>query len=75
MQINSKTNAELQKQFKEFNKNLKTIEKELNEIKDITMKTLSIVEDLRYKKGLENIDSTFLVIMNGYEDLEETLRY
>ena len=49
MQINSKTNAELQKQFKEFNKNLKTIEKELNEIKDITMKTLR--DDIRKKKS------------------------
>ena len=39
------------------------------------MSSLSIVEDLRYKKGLENIDSTFLAIMNGYGDLEETLRY
>ena len=74
IQINSKTNAELQKQFKEFNKKLNRIEKGLNEIKDITMKTLTIVEDMRYKKGLETIESNFLAIMNGYGDLEETLR-
>ena len=38
------------------------------------MRTLSIVEDLRYKQGLQKIDSYFLTLMKGYGDLEETLR-
>ena len=74
MQINSKTNPELQKLFKEFNRKLNRIENELNDIKDITMRTLSIVEDLRYKQGLQKIDSYFLTLMKGYGDLEGTLR-
>ena len=53
---------------------LEVITDEIKELKEIASKTQSMVSDILYKEGITKIDAAFDTLMDGANNLEETLK-
>ena len=45
----------------------------MEEVKNIAEKTQSLVSDILYKEGIEKIDAAFKTLMDGANNLNQTL--
>ena len=50
------------------------ITEEINDLKEIVSKTQAMVSDILYKEGITKIDAAFETLMDGANNLEETLK-
>ena len=73
LQFDEQTKRNIQKTFKKFYKKLDVISNELEEVKNIAEKTQSLVSDILYKEGIEKIDAAFKTLMDGANNLNQTL--
>ena len=53
---------------------LDVITEEINDLKDIVSKTQAMVSDILYKEGITKIDAAFETLMDGANNLDETLK-
>ena len=65
--------AELQSSFESMAGDLNNIEVELTETKDLLLQTYLLTLDMRYKKGMERVESTYQSFLEGAHNLEGTL--
>ena len=65
--------AELQSSFESMAGDLNNIEVELAETKDLLLQTYLLTLDIRYKKGMERVESTYQSFLQGAHNLEGTL--
>ena len=56
-----------------MSQDLTSIQAELTEAGELLRQTYSLVKDLRYKKGMELIESTYQTFLNGSHNLDGTL--
>ena len=54
---------------------LKGVKKELQDVDLILSQTFEIVKDVRYKDGIEMVDSSFKTYLNGSKNIEQTLSH
>ena len=73
LQFDEQTKRNIQKTFKKFYKKLDVISNEVEEVKNIAEKTQSLVSDILYKEGIEKIDAAFKTLMDGANNLNQTL--
>ena len=71
--FDEQTKRNIQKTFKKFYKKLDVISNEVEEVKNIAEKTQSLVSDILYKEGIEKIDAAFKTLMDGANNLNQTL--
>ena len=53
---------------------LDVITEEINDLKEIASRTQAMVSDILYKEGITKIDAAFETLMDGANNLEETLK-
>ena len=69
----NKIQKQVQMEFNEMSSELKEIESKITEMNDVIHKTYSLTMDLRYKEGIENVESAHKILMDGSHNLEGTL--
>ena len=62
----------LQKNFKEIKQTLKSVQKDIDSLKDMTEKTLKIVTDMHYKGDIRTVESYCKTIMDR-ESIEDSI--
>ena len=60
-------------QFKNMSREMKNIENDVKELKDIVTATFELIVDQRYKEGLESIEAAYDTFLDGANNLEATL--
>ena len=63
---------EIQSSANDIVNDMRRIEEELDSTKSIIHKTYDLVVDIRFKDGIEKIDSAYNVFLNGSNNLEHT---
>ena len=63
---------DLNRQTKDLSNEIKCIKTELQDVKSILAKTFEVVRDVRYKDGIEKIDSSFKTYLDGSNNISQT---
>ena len=70
--ITTEMQTKLEKSLKDMSGDLKVIDKDLESIKNVSRETYGLVVDIRYKEGMEQIESTYQVFLNGSTNFKNT---
>ena len=74
VQIDSQLGRNLQQTLNKLSKKMDVISEGIDDIKKIAEATQQLVADIRYKDGIEKIDAAYETLMQGANNLEQTLR-
>ena len=60
-------------QFKVISAEMKSLENDIKDLKDIVTATFELIVDVRYKDGIESIEAAYQTFLDGANNLKDTL--
>eukprot|EP00092_Neocalanus_flemingeri_P025111 GFUD01027228.1.p1 GENE.GFUD01027228.1~~GFUD01027228.1.p1 ORF type:complete len:752 (+),score=153.06 GFUD01027228.1:200-2455(+) len=60
-------------QFKTISKEMKSLESDVKDLKDLVTATFELIVDQRYKDGIESIEAAYQTFLDGSNNIEATL--